>query len=37
MDQRQIEAILDEDDFFNEIIEGMKESRYFSSMQLRLI
>ena len=37
MDQRQIEAILDEDDFFNEIIGGMKESRYFSSMQLRLI
>ena len=37
MDQRQIEAILDEDDFFNRIIEGMKESRYFSSMQLRLI
>ena len=37
MDQRQIEAIFDEDDFVNEIIEGMKESRYFSSMQLRLI
>ena len=37
MDQRQIEAILDEDDFFNGIVEGMKESRYFSSMQLRLI
>ena len=37
MDQRQIEAILGEDDFLNRIVEGMKESRYFSSMQLRLI
>jgi cell division control protein 6 len=37
MDKRQIESILEEDDFLSEIIEGMKESRYFSSMQLRLI
>ena len=37
MDQRQIDAILEEDDFLNKIVEGMKESRYFSSMQLRLI
>jgi len=37
MDKRQIESILEEDDFLSDIIEGMKESRYFSSMQLRLI
>ena len=37
MDKRQIESILEEDDFLRQVLEGMKESRYFSSMQLRLI
>ena len=37
MDKRQIESILEEDDFLRQVLDGMKESRYFNSMQLRLI